>query len=264
MAESHASFRRQSRSSHAAKVRAFGGRIDAGDRAAVHKHERAMHKGKPLTKLKTGGRVDGKKSPHGSHRPKRRDEGGRVTDPAAEARDKRDNYGSGHLKKEVHARGGKAGGSKGGGGKASHVNVIVGGHPPMTPPPAAPAPMAAPPRPPMAPPPMAPMAGAPAGGQAPMAVPPRPPVMPGGPPPGGIPPMGGMGMRKRGGAVFKRGGKVEYEAGAATGEGRLEKVANYGARADIGEGSNIVRADDENKKNTKDFENKPAGKGQRP
>ena len=34
---------------------AKGGKIDAGDKLAVHAHEKNMHKGKPLTKLAKGG-----------------------------------------------------------------------------------------------------------------------------------------------------------------------------------------------------------------
>ena len=40
-----------------------GGAIDEGDRQAVHKHERNMHKGEPVTKLRRGGIVAGKPIP---------------------------------------------------------------------------------------------------------------------------------------------------------------------------------------------------------
>lgn len=77
--------------------------------------------------------------------------------------------------------------------------------------------------------------------QPPQAMPPRPPMagpMMGAPPPGVNLPPGAMpppGMmlpgRERGGRV----GKGHYDAGAISAEGRLEKIANYGAKARQGE-----------------------------
>lgn len=73
-----------------------------------------------------------------------------------------------------------------------------------------------PPKPPMPPP------GGPMGG--PPGLPPGGP--PGMPPPGMKPP----GMMKRGGKVYKRGGKVGMTAGADSGVGRKEKARAYGLR----------------------------------
>lgn len=137
--------------------------------------------------------------------------------------------------------------------KGTNVNVIVGhpgagAPPPMAGAPALPMP---PPRPPVGP----PMAGGPPGGMPPGMMPPG-----GGLPPGMIPPGGPpMPLRKAGGRAFKRGGKVHpdeaedramikhmvkgaalkrkhggrtnMDAGAANGEGRLEKIKNYGKKA---------------------------------
>lgn len=122
-------------------------------------------------------------------------------------------------------------------GKGTHVNVIVapqGGNTPMMPPHPAMVPPVIPPRPPMGMPP--PGAGGPPG------MPPGGPMMP---PPPGMPPPGMTAPRASGGRVgtladqglsasdkptkvTKMSGK--YDAGAASGEGRLEKIANYGKK----------------------------------
>lgn len=162
-------------------------------RKAVAEHESNMHMGQPKTSLhlKTGGAIDGDcAKPHLARR----------------------------------ARGGSTG------KKSTHVNVIVapqggGDHPPGMMPAAQPM---APPRPPMAPPP---------GAGQPM-MPPRPPMAP--PPGGGMRPPG---MMKRGGGVSTseegvpaesllqaaKGGKVPHmTAGAMSGEGRIQKMEEYG------------------------------------
>lgn len=102
--------------------------------------------------------------------------------------------------------------------KGVTVNVIVAGGGggakppmPMPPPGALPPPGAMPPHPPMAPPP---------GGMPP-------------PPPGAPPP--GM-MRKAGGRVGESHKYPDMDAGALSGEGRLEKVDKYGKRAKESEG----------------------------
>lgn len=83
-----------------------------------------------------------------------------------------------------------------------------------------------------------------AAGAPPMNLPPRrpmppPPVSPGGSGPTMPPPGLGAGPMKRGGKVMHRahGGKVDYEAGSLTGEGRLEKIKHYGTKTSAMKGA---------------------------
>jgi hypothetical protein len=85
---------------------------------------------------------------------------------------------------------------------------------------------------------IAPQGGAPAGGPpmpppgAPIATPPRPPMAAPMPPPGGMPPPGAAPpMMPR-----KDGGRVHMTAGAGSGEGREQKIREYGGNARSGEG----------------------------
>lgn len=130
-------------------------------------------------------------------------------------------------------------------GKGTHVNIMIApqGHPsapPIVPPPGPGGPMDAGP-PPMMPPPGGPPGGPPPGG-------PLMPPPPGLPPPGMMAPhaSGGRAMRAKGGRVGsladqglsasdkpvmpKGMKKGDYDAGALSGPGRLEKIAAYGRK----------------------------------
>lgn len=124
-------------------------------------------------------------------------------------------------------------------GKGTHVNVIVapqgGGNTPIMPPHPAMVPPVVPLRPPMGGPPGMPPGAPPAGPGGPMM-----------PSPPGMPPPGAMAPRASGGRVGTladqglsasdeptsvkqmKGGK--YDAGSASGEGRLEKISTYGKK----------------------------------
>ncbi len=134
----------------------------------VHKHEKHDHPGKPLTKFKSGGMVENKKS---------------------------------HPRLDKLARGGKP--HKAG----TKVNVIVA---PQGGKQAVPVPV---PRP--IPVPVKQALNAPTNAPIPMT-----------PPDNGGMPMGGQPPMKKGGKVdcYKKGGAVKMTAGAASGEGRLEKT----------------------------------------
>lgn len=266
--ENHAHFKRQGHSDHAAKLRAFGGKADEkADKKmivkAIRQHENAEHGGKheKLT-LKTGG-----KAKHHAHRPSRKAkaDGGRITQPDQDARNKRENYGSNNLKREVHADGGRLGAPKrkssGSKGHGSHVNVIVA--PGQSAP--HPVPVPVPMRPPGAAGPPPPPAG---------AMPPRP-MMPPGAGPVGMPPGGGGGppimppgmagarpMQAAGGRVGRaKGGRVHFDAGAGSGEGRLEK--EKAAHVPPNSENKPVSEHDENKGDTTSPENKKLRTGGR-
>lgn len=252
----HNRLRAEAEKSHGERIRrhADGGAADARqDRIAVakgvHKHEKHLHQGEPLTKLKDGGSAEGHGSRRRLDRPgrKKRDDGG-AADAATAAMTRAVDAG---LAKSVNpanpaqrARGGHAGKGKGPG----HVNVIVATGSPQGQDRPVPVPVPAaggPPRPPMGPmgapppgmggpgmgpggPPMPPPG---AGGMPPGLA--RPPMMP---PPGmgGGPP--GMPIRARGGRARADGGRAEADephgkepafnmgAGARSGAGRLEKA----------------------------------------
>jgi len=243
--------------------RAHGGR---GDEAAdkilvtkgVHDHEKAMHKGSPLThlNLRDGGHAEGHSGRHRLDRARRAD-GGKVD---SIYRDRNGGEGASNSGKGRDASGEKDaarmhaeqkrdvdhyardrfadGGHTKRGGKASHVNVIVApgqgpARPVPIPVPAAGIGGAPPPRPPM--PPMGaggpPMGGPPPGGMPGAGMPPRP-GMPMPMAPGGIRRNGGRAGRADGGSIEKEAGEPhppfsadpEMRGGAQGALGRLEKT----------------------------------------
>lgn len=241
--------------------RASGGSCAPIAANAVHKHEKHDHKGEALTKLRRGGTVrTGNKSgnylggtrptggrvaragggraygqrdqefheelygPQGELKgsPGGSDEKRRIAAMRAKPRRQKE-FGAGNSataddRNELRSMMPRARGGRTGKGK-TNINIIIGrgGEHPQQPP----VTMVPPPqqvtRPPMPAPPPGPPPGMPPGG---------PPGMPPGGPPGmppGMPPPGMMG-RKRGGRTID----VHMEAGAGSGEGRLEKIKRYG------------------------------------
>ena len=194
-----------SRTGHKSPVtKAWDEKQDHEDIArGVHKHESALHPGKPKTKLKFGGHVEGKEGRH-------------------------------HLAKR--ARGGHAGGGK----KGTHVNVVVapqgggaggppgGGMMPSAAPPPRPMPppqVAPPPRPPMPP----------GGGMAPPGM-----MPPGGRPPGmmqrggGIKKTSAVGVPSESLMQANRGGKARHASGGSAEDCPDERQRGGRAHRDMG------------------------------
>ena len=73
-----------------------------------------------------------------------------------------------------------------------------------------------------------PRGGPDAGGLGPMGAMARPPMTPPAALPGGAPPMGGAPAPMRPAGLARGGAAKGYDAGAISGEGRLEKIARYG------------------------------------
>lgn len=265
----HAELRRKGKQDHESKLRHHMGdgggltKVKSLIKEAVDEHDDQLHGGKKTRlKLKRGGHVEGEEKRH-------------RLDRAAGGRTKSK---GGHktIVNVVMPQGGHDAAPGGPGGPGA-PSPMMPPHPPMAPPPGAGGPppgMAGaggpppgmPPRPPMGPPvgagvpmphkkggrvkkafggPMdGPLSGGPVGtGQQQPMQPPSPQATPPQMPPQmARPPMQGAPV----GA--KRGGRIEGEAGAGSGLGRLEKIKDYGTKAVGVKENESFAQDDENKK----------------
>lgn len=203
----------RSKADHSTKARgvlrgagyARGGGVGARAKKAVHKHEGHLHKGEEKTKLKKGGKVDGKKP---AARPDKMARGG--SKPRGHTKINI-NVGAGQQEKQQAMQQGMQLGAKMAAQKMAAAGGGMGG-----------------PR---------PGAGAPMQGRPGM-----PPPGAGGPPPGaapGGPPMQRPPMAPPGQPGMKRGGKVgpkrvegvpHLTGGGGGAQGRLDKQKEYGTK----------------------------------